>query len=118
MTPRPITFIVLGVLALAILSYGVFEGRRIIEGPEISIESPINGSATSTTGVIIAGNAQNISFLTINDRPYFTDKQGNFSETVSLPPGLAVLTVAATDRFGRRTTKQVAINVLDYCPLS
>ncbi len=118
MTPRPITFILLGALALAILSYGIFEGRRLIEGPEVSIYSPTNGSATSTTGVIIAGNAQNISFLTINDRPYFTDKQGNFSETVSLPAGLAVVTVAATDRFGRRTSKEVSINVLNYCSLA
>lgn len=103
---------------LVVLLYGLFEARRIIEGPQITISVPANGSATSTTGVTIAGNAQNISFLTINDKPSFTDTQGNFSETLSIPPGFAVLTVAATDRFGRRTSKAVAINVLNYCPLS
>lgn len=117
MNPRPLSVVLLGALALIIAGYGLFEARRIIEGPVITITLPANGSATSSTGVIIAGNAQNISFLTINDRPSFTDKQGNFSETLSLPPGFAVLTVAATDRFGRRTSKQVAINVLDYCPV-
>jgi hypothetical protein len=117
MTPRPLSVLLLSMLAVAILGYGLFEARRIIEGPVVTIYTPQNGSATSTTGVVIAGKAENISFLTINDKPSFTDQQGNFSETLSIPPGFTVLTVAATDRFGRRTSKQVAINVLDYCPV-
>jgi hypothetical protein len=117
MTPRPLSALLLGILAIVIIGYGVFEARRIIEGPLITITTPLNGSATSTTGVVISGNAQNISFLTINDKPSFTDQQGNFSETLSIPPGFTVLTVAAADRFGRRTSRSVSINVLDYCPV-
>ena len=118
MNPRPLSVLLLTVLALVIAGYGLFEARRIVEGPQVTIYMPADGSATSTSGVVIAGNAQNISFLTINDQPSFTDQQGNFSETLSIPPGFAVLTVAATDRFGRRTSKEVSINVLNYCPLS
>ncbi|HEV8666422.1 MAG TPA: hypothetical protein VN665_01060 [Candidatus Paceibacterota bacterium] len=117
MNPRPLSVLLLGLLALVIVGYGVFEARRIIEGPVVTIYTPLGGSATSTTGITIAGNAQNISFLTINDKPSFTDQKGNFTETLSIPPGFAVLTVAATDRFGRRTSKQVSITVLDYCPV-
>ncbi len=116
MTPRPVSVLVLTVLALFIAGYGLFEARRIIEGPEIVITSPKNGSATSTTGVVISGNAQNISFLTINDRPYYTDKKGNFTELLSVPPGYTVFTVVAIDRFGRRTSKSASINVVTYCP--
>jgi len=118
MNPRPLSVVLLGALALIIAGYGLFEARRIIEGPVVTIYMPVNGSATSSTGVIITGNAQNISFLTINDKPSFTDQKGNFTETLSIPPGFAVLTVAATDRFGRRTSKEVSINVLNYCPLT
>lgn len=117
MSPRPLSVLLLSLLALIIAGYGLFEARRIIEGPVITIYMPANGTATSSSGVIIAGNAQNISFLTINDRPSFTDQKGNFDETLSLPPGFAVLTVAAVDRFGRRTSKKVSINVLNYCPI-
>ena len=116
MTPRPLSIVLLTALALVIAGYGLFEARRIIEGPILAITTPLDGSATSTTGVVIAGNAQNISFLTINDRPSYTDQHGNFTELISLPPGFAVLTVSATDRFGRRTSRSVSINVLSYCP--
>jgi len=117
MTGRPLSVLLLSLLALFIIGYGVFEARRIIEGPVVSIYTPEDGSATSTNAIVITGNAENISFLTINDKPYYTDKEGDFSETLAVPTGFTVLTVAATDRFGRRTSKSVSINVLDYCPI-
>lgn len=114
--PLPIFFIVVAIVG--ILGYGLFEARKILEGPVITIESPRDGSATSSTGVIIAGEAQNISFLTINDKPSFADERGHFSQLLSLAPGFTVLTVAAIDRFGRKTSRSVSITVLNYCPLS
>ncbi len=98
--------------------YGLFEARRLIKGPSIVIESPKNGAATSSSAIIISGNAQNISFLTINDKPAFTDESGHFSLLVSPTPGYTVFTVAATDRFGRHSTQSVAITSMTYCPLS
>lgn len=105
-------------LILLAFGYGLFEARKLIEGPQITIIAPVNGSATSTTGVLIEGYAQNISFLTINDAPAYTDTSGKFVELLSPPPGVTVLTVAAVDRFGRRASKSVSINVLNYCPVN
>lgn len=115
MTPRPVASIALTLLVIGIAGYGLFEARKIIEGPVISINIPLDGSATSTQAVSIAGTAENISFLSINDNPSFTDKEGHFKELLSLPYGLSILTVSATDRFGRRTSKSVSLNVLAYC---
>jgi hypothetical protein len=110
--------LIIALVALLIVGYGLFEARRIIEGPMIVIDTPQNGSATSTTGVLLSGEAQNISFLTINDKASYTDEHGHFSELLSLPTGVTVLTVAAADRFGRRATKSVSINVLNYCSIN
>lgn len=104
--------------AIVLIGYGAFEARRLIIGPQVTILSPQSGSATSSTQVIISGIAENISFLTINDNPAFTDEQGHFFEVVSPPVGYAIFTVQATDRFGRRAMARVAISVLNYCPIS
>lgn len=109
-------FFVLAVIIVA--GYGLFEARRLVGGPNISIDIPLNGSSTSSATVIISGTAQNISFLTINDSPAFTDEQGHFFERLSSPPGYAIFTVAATDRFGRRTSARVHITVLNYCSVT
>jgi hypothetical protein len=101
--------------ALVLIGYGAFEARRLVEGPEIVIDSPVDGSATSTTVVTVSGTAQNIAFLTINDAPSYTDEQGKFVYRFAPPAGYTAVTVAATDRFGRRASKTISFNVLTYC---
>ncbi len=103
---------------LALVGYGVFEARRIITGPVIIIETPQDGTATSSTAVVIRGTASNIAFLTVNDRPTFTDEAGHFSARVSAPAGYTVFTVSGKDRFGRNASKQVHITILNFCSLT
>jgi hypothetical protein len=103
---------------ILILIYGLFEARRLIEGPQITIDSPQDGSATSSTAVVISGTAENIAFLTIDDKPAYTDEQGQFTDLLSLHPGVTILTVKATDRFGRSAEKSVSIQVLNYCSIN
>ena len=100
-----------------VLSYGLFEARKLLEGPEITIDFPADGSATSTPAVTVVGAAQNIAFLTINDAPSYTDEAGKFVYRFSPPAGYTVVTVAAVDRFGRRASKSITFNVLTYCPI-
>lgn len=109
--------IVIIVVIVLVVGYGLFEARKLIEGPVISIESPQDGAATSSDIVTIIGNAENIAFLTINDGPAYTDESGRFVYQYSPPPGYTVVTVAAVDRFGRRASKSVAFNVISYCPI-
>ncbi len=99
-----------------VISYGLFEARKLLEGPYITIESPQDGSATSTSLITVVGTAQNIAFLTINDAPSYTDEAGKFVYRYSPPAGYTVLTVGAVDRFGRRASKSISFNVVTYCP--
>jgi hypothetical protein len=105
------------VVIVLIVGYGLFEARKLIEGPVITIESPQAGTATSSDIVTVVGNAENIAFLTINDGPAYTDESGRFVYQYSPPPGYTVVTVAAVDRFGRRSSKSVVFDVVSYCPL-
>lgn len=102
-------------IALAIIGYGFFEARQLVAGPDIVLRAPINGTATSSAWIPVEGTARNISFLTINDAPAYTDESGHFFEIVTPPPGVSVVTVAAVDRFGREIEKSVSINLLTYC---
>ena len=102
-------------VVLVVISYGLFEARKLIEGPEITILSPADGSATSSVAVVVSGTAHNIAFLTINDAPAYTDEAGEFVYRYSPPAGYTVVTVAAVDRFGRKASKSITFNVLNYC---
>jgi|SRR6185437_16764666 len=110
--------VIIALAILVILGYGAFEARKLIEGPVITIDFPRDGSATSTTGVVIAGSVQNVAFLTIDGKAAYTDEAGHFSQLLSPPPGVTILTVTARDRFGRFARKSVSINVLNYCSIN
>jgi hypothetical protein len=107
-------FIFLSVAAVVL--YGLFESRRLLAGPSITITSPAAGAAVAEPLVRIAGVAHNIAFLTINDKPAFTDEEGNFELLLTPPGGYTVFTVAATDRFGRSIREEVSITTLNHCP--
>ena len=115
---RTLLFFVTAAIVCILVGYALFEARLLIEGPQITINTPSNGSATSSSAVLISGLASNISFLTITDAPAYTDESGHFALTLSSPSGYTVFVVAGVDRFGRRTSKQVALTVLDFCPLN
>lgn len=102
-------------VVLVVIGYGLFEARKLLEGPQITIESPVDGSATSSPTLLVSGRAENIAFLTINDAPAYIDESGHFTQVLSPPLGYTVVTVAATDRFGRRTSKTVSLQIVAYC---
>ena len=102
-------------IVLVVLSYGLFEARKLLEGPEVTILAPADGSATSSAVATVVGTAQNISFLTINDAPSYTDEAGIFVYRYSPPAGYTMVTVAATDRVGRRASKANTFYVVNYC---
>ena len=108
--------ILFAIAVLLLIGYGLFEARRLLQGPQITITSPQDGASIATPGVMVEGTATNIAFLTINDKPSFTDEAGRFRQLLTPPWGYTVVAVAATDRFGRRASKSVSITMLNFCP--
>ncbi len=57
----------------------------------------------------IAGNAKNAVFVSLNGREIFIDKNGDFTESVALLPGLSVVTLEAQDKFGTAMEKKFEV---------
>lgn len=94
---------VIAIVLLCVLTYVVFQARFLILGPQIVLESEPT-EIHNERQIVLAGKAANISRLWLNDRPIFTDAQGNFSETLTLENGYTISTIRAQDRYGRATT--------------
>lgn len=109
-TPARRNIAVASILLLLCLSaaYGLFEARRFLEGPVLSIESPLPGSRLSSV-VHLSGVAKNISFITLNGRQIYVDDEGVFNETLTPSKGYTVLTVEVRDRFGRTERKSLPV---------
>ena len=88
-----------GVLLLLVVIYGLFKAYPLLSGPEIRL-SPEPTTAQNGT-VTISGRALHTETLILNGGILLIDGQGNFSKTLTLPSGGAILSLTATDRFGR-----------------
>jgi len=86
-----------------LLGYALFQGRHLIAGPQIIIDSPKDNATLHESFKAIEGRGRNVTHITLNDRPIFMDEKGYFKESLLLAPGYNIITVKASDRFGRET---------------
>ena len=99
---------------LIILDYSLFQAWKLISGPIVDIYTPQNGATYSQTLIEIDGRARNISYINLNDRPIFTDKDGYFKEKLLLSPGLNVIKLDARDKFKKYTEKKLEVILKEY----
>lgn len=94
---------------LLIIGYGLFQSKKIIGGPKISLTSPATGEVVTKSDVDIVGVASNISSISLNDRPIFIDESGNFNEKLMLYPGYNIIKIRAEDKFGSSVEKDIEL---------
>lgn len=106
---RILKFAIFGLAALVVLGYASYRSLPYIQGPDITVTEPADGSSIATTTVKIAGQAKRVNALSINGMPMSIDEQGNFSKTILVFRGINIITIEAKDQFERadRVTLQV-----------
>ena len=85
----------------------LWNGINIIAKIERNGDSPM---------AMINGKAQNATFISINGREIFIDKDGSFSESIALIPGLSVVTINAEDKFGKSKEKKFEMIYKESAP--
>ena len=94
---------------LCLFGYTGYEIQKIVFGPKIEVLFPKNGSLVSNSMTEVSGIAKNIKDISLNDRKIFIDEQGNFKENLLLSYGYNVITIKASDKFGKNTEKIIEV---------
>lgn len=102
------------ILGIVIVGYSLFQAQKILFGPIIEILSPQNGATYSESLIEVTGRARNISYLNLDDRPIFTDKDGKFAEKLLLSPGYNIIKLDGTDKFKKHTEKIIQVVLKEY----
>lgn len=94
------------VLLVLALAYGSVKAWPLVSGPRVRIET----LATDERGLtVLSGRASHTETLTVNGGTLLIDSDGAFEKRLSLPRGGGILTLTATDRFGRSRTVERAV---------
>lgn len=109
-----LTYVCIGVLAVLLCGYVIFQARLLIEGPQITlVDEP--SSVQSERQIALTGTTKNITEITLNGRQIVTDQAGYFEESIVLENGYTIVSLEAHDRYGRKTTLE---REFVYTPLS
>ncbi|MCX6753812.1 MAG: hypothetical protein NTV03_02020 [Candidatus Nomurabacteria bacterium] len=100
-------FAIIGVFSYYKMSF-VLNGVQIVA----SIEHNDN-----TSLAVISGKAQNATYISLNGREIYIDKDGSFSEKIALIPGFSVITIDAMDKFGKSKEKTFQLVYKEGSPL-
>jgi hypothetical protein len=74
----------------------------------VKIQATLEQSASSSIA-IVRGVADKATRITLNGREIFIDKDGNFSESISMLPGFSIVTLNAKDKFGKTAEKKFEV---------
>ncbi|KND48464.1 MAG: hypothetical protein AB200_01900 [Parcubacteria bacterium C7867-005] len=102
-------FVVFTGFFVLLLAYSLYQARFVILGPHINIEYPQDGDLVDSKVFSATGHAENIAYISLNDRPIYIDEHGNFDEKIVAHIGLSTMSIKARDRFGRETEKIVRV---------
>ena len=101
-------------LGLVIIIYSIFQAWKLISGPIINVYIPQNGTTYNQTLIEVSGQARNISYINLDDRPIFTDKDGYFKEKLLLSPGYNIIKLDARDKFKTYREKIIQVILKEY----
>lgn len=103
-------FLLAGAL-MALVAYGLIEAHALLSGPTLFVDTPIDGEQYLDGLVPIQGTMQYGVSLMLNGAALLPNQDGRFETVLAFSSGSSILTLVATDRFGRRVTKTRTIYV-------
>jgi len=102
-----LTIAALAVFFVIAALYALFEARGVLLGPTIILTTPV--SEVHEPFVMIKGQAERISSLSMNGAPIPVTKDGAFAESYVLAAGYNRIGLEAKDQYGRSTQKDIEI---------
>lgn len=99
--PNAIRFGVLSLVVIGLLSYLGLHVHNILKPPHLLVANPTDGFISKENSIVITGSTDPETKIMVNDVPISNDEQGNFSESITLTPGINTLTIKAENKHGR-----------------
>ena len=111
LTPGRFIFMMVSVLVALFLTYLFFQYQTLQKPPTLVIDSPTNQEVFADTRVDVLGKTENDATVTINGVSVLVRADGKFFDQIAVEPGINTITVIASSRLGKTTTKTIPIGV-------
>ncbi len=108
--PKTLAATISVVLAVLVFSYVVSQIRSVLAPPVLEIDEPGSDANISGNSVVVSGSTEVGADVFINSQSVLVDKNGHFTESLILSPGLSILEIKAVNKFGKESKISRKIN--------
>jgi len=98
------TFILIGVVFIAIFAYVAFQSRYAFLNPPLTISEPTEMETVSRQTAQIIGKTDPNATVYVDKNEVSIDSNGYFQKEISVFPGKTTIIVKVVNKFGRQTT--------------
>ena len=96
-------------LFIVVIGYGIWISHDLLFGISMSVTGITDGMTAKTALLDLSGRAKHANDVTLDGRTVAIDQNGVWHDTIALLPGYNIVTVGATDKFGRTMTKSYRV---------
>lgn len=101
-TPKSVSWSLAAIVIFFIAGYFFYQLHFLLSPPSLVLQEPAQTDfMTSESLAVFKGQTDPGAKLTINGQQSYIDKDGKFEQTIGLTPGLNIISIEATNRFGK-----------------
>ncbi|MBP9719271.1 MAG: helix-turn-helix domain-containing protein [Candidatus Levybacteria bacterium] len=105
------TFFVIAAIFVIMGGYIIYQYRSAFFSPQLDIYTPKENEIIRSNEAQVSGKSDPNATVFVNNSTVSLDKDGNFSKRIDLFNGKTVIEVSATNRFGRKSSIRLPIEV-------
>jgi cytoskeletal protein RodZ len=105
------TLLLVGIVFVFLIAYVLFQYRYAFINPPLTVYTPKDRSVVATQELEVSGKTEPETNIIINDDPVTVDQSGNFLKTISVFPGNFILNIEAENKFGKKTSKKIIVEI-------
>lgn len=108
-TPKMVVLAVSIMSLVGIFGYLYQEFSRFAAEPTLVVLEPTPGMVSEASEVILRGKTEKGARVSVNGEASFVGSEGDFSEKLTLQPGVNTITVVAINRFEKSKTETLTV---------
>lgn len=116
-TPPLILATLTGLVVTVMVSYIWFQVHRLTAPPTLEIITPSNETKVAIETIQVTGKSDPGTVIEINNQRIAQDTDGTFKESVALESGVNSITIVATNRFQKHSSKTIQVLRTEQTPV-
>lgn len=109
-TPKMVVVSLVLLLVVSSFVYLYAQVNNFVSAPRLAILKPTDGALVNGISTHVVGVAEKDALVFINDQKVLVNENGEFSEDVSVKPGLNMIIVKARSKFNKEATASISVN--------